>query len=267
MRNCCFWTTIFKCKSGDKSELRTINEITETFDKASLFFGGNTTDLQLETNNNEFSTACFETPKEYFSTDFKLPTSKLKITFPTSETVKFYGASVEKSNVGGVIYHSIGANGAKYSDYNKTPLFWKQLPYLNADCYIISLGTNEAQDQNLTAEGFLEPVKIMINKLKLASPNAAIIITTPPVSYFKKLRPNPSLEIITNAIIQYCNENNLVYWDLFNASNGSEGAKSWKSNQFLNTDLVHFTKKGYVLQADLFVSAFIKTWNEFLSKN
>lgn len=246
--------------------LRSINGTKDTFDKITFFFNSTTTDLQIESETNESAYFCFEKPQDFFTAQLKQPTSAFKITFPTSETVKFFGASVEKDSVGGVIYHSIGANGAKYSDYNKTNFFWKQLPNLKADCYIISLGTNEAQDQYLSAESFLLQVKTMVEKLKIASPNAAIILSTPPVSYYKKLRPNTSLITITNALIEYCNQNNLVYWDLFNVSLGSEGAKNWKNNQLLNTDLVHFTKKGYVLQADLFLTAFIKTWEAFLLK-
>lgn len=247
-------------------ELRTINGTKDSFDKITLFFKSKATDLQIESSTNENDYFCFEKPLDFFTKQFKQSTSGFKITFPTSETVKFFGVSVEKDSVGGVIYHSIGANGAKFSDYNKTNLFWKQLPNLKADCYIISLGTNEAQDQNLTEENFLVQVKTMVEKLRIASPNAAIILSTPPVSYYKKLRPNSSLVTITNAIIEYCNQNNVVCWDLFNASLGSDGAKAWKNNQLLNTDLVHFTKKGYVLQADLFVAAFKKTWEEFLLK-
>jgi lysophospholipase L1-like esterase len=248
-------------------ELRTVNGIKDSFDKISLFFESNTTDLQIESESNDVQNFCFETPQDYISTDLNKMTSSFKITFPTIENVKFYGALVEKNKANGIIYHSIGANGAKYSDFNKTTRFWKQLPKLNADCYIISLGTNEAQEPNFSNEAFLITVRTMVENIKKASPNAVILLSTPPVSYLNKLHPNPSLELITNALIQFCVENNIVYWDLFNASKGSEGALLWKSNQFLNTDLVHFTKKGYALQGDLFVAAFIRTWNEFLLKN
>ena len=36
----------------------------------------------------------------------------------------------------GVIYHSIGVNGAKASDYNKFPILYEQLPVLNPDLII-----------------------------------------------------------------------------------------------------------------------------------
>jgi hypothetical protein len=249
-----------------KIELRAINEVKDTFDKVTLFLGGTVSEIIME-YNDQSENICYNTTPNFAEINLKSSTSSFQLTFPASDIIGFYGASLEKKNTGGILYHSIGANGAKYSDYNKTSLFWNQLKNLNADCYIISLGTNEAQDPNLTAESYILDVKKMVDKIKLLSPNACIILTTPPISYFKKLRPNPILCILTDALIDYCNQNNLIYWDLFSISNGLEGASKWKSSQLLRPDLVHYSKEGYALQGNLFVAAFAKLWNDFLSKN
>lgn len=248
-------------------ELRTINGYRDSFDRVKLFMSGKVSELFLEYNDMQAENACYTMPPNYAAFDLNNTTSGFKLTFPTTDNITFYGASIEKKDACGIIYHSIGANGAKYSDFNKTPRFWKQLKYLNADCYIVSLGTNEAQDPNLTSDSFLVEVKTMVNKLHAISPNASIILTTPPVSFFKKHFPNQSLVVITNALIDYCIKNNLVYWDLFGVSKGLEGAKIWKLNQLLRPDLVHFSREGYTLQGNLFVDAFVKSWNEFLCKN
>lgn len=248
-------------------ELRTINGYTDTFDKVTFFTSENVQQLQIDYNENQKDSIEINASKDFYSLDLKASTSGFKLTFPTDKTIEFYGASIEKKNTNGVIYHSIGANGATFSNYNETPLFWKQVKNLNADCYVISLGTNEAQDQNLTAEEFLESVKLMVENIKLVSPNAVVIFTTPPVSYFRKLKPNPELAIIANALISYSNENNIAYWDLFSNCNGLKGCYKWKKAKLLRSDLVHFSKEGYVLQANLFTDAFSKAWNEFLSKN
>jgi len=247
--------------------LRSINGNKESFDCVKLFLGGKVSELFIEYNDTQAENACYSMAPTYAQFDLKTATSGFKLTFPTTENVTFYGASLEKKETGGIIYHSIGANGAKYADFNKTPRFWQQLKYLNADCYIVSLGTNEAQDPNLTKDGFLMEVNSMVHNLKTIAPNACIILTTPPVSYFKKHIPNQSLVVITNALIEYCNQNNLVYWDLFDISRGLEGAKIWKSNQLLRSDLVHFSREAYLLQGNLFVDAFVKSWNDFLCKN
>lgn len=247
-------------------ELRNINGVKDSFDKVKLFLGGNISELVLE-YNDQSENNCYNAAPDYTEINLKARTSGFKLSIPTTDTIQFYGASLEKKDTSGILYHSIGANGAKYSDFNKTPRFWKQLKNLKADCYVLSLGTNEAQDPNLAAEDFLDQVNITIKKLREISPNACIILTTPPVSYFRKTRPNQSLEVIADALMQFSNENNVVCWDLFNASRGSEGAKSWKTTQLLRSDLVHFSTEGYILQGNLFVDAFVKIWNDFLSKN
>jgi hypothetical protein len=247
-------------------ELRNLNGVKDSFDKVKLFLGGNISELVLE-YNDQSENNCYSIAPDYTEINLKARTSGFKLSIPTTDAVQFYGASLEKKDTSGIIYHSIGANGAKYSDFNKTPRFWSQLKNLKADCYILSLGTNEAQDPNLAAEDFLDQVNITIKKLRAISPNACIILTTPPVSYFRKGRPNQSLEVIADALMQFSNENNVVCWDLFNASRGSEGATAWKSTQLLRSDLVHFSTEGYILQGNLFVDAFVKIWNAFLNKN
>lgn len=248
-------------------ELQSINGIRDNFDKVHLFMGGPVSELFMEYNDTLAENSCFTSYPDYTVFNLKSPTSGFHVTFPTNDTIQFYGASLEKNASSGIIYHSIGANGAKYSDYNKTKQFWKQLNKLRADCYIVSLGTNEAQDPNLTVDEFLKEVKIMVAKLRLVSPDACIILTTPPVSYYKKRNPNFILEVISCALTEYCISNNLLYWDLFSTSKGLEGAKIWKQKQLLRQDLVHFSREGYLLQGNLFVDAFAKVWTEFLYKN
>lgn len=259
----------FGIQSQDKNPefnigLRFINEDRSCFDKVNLFYGNNTSEILIDYNENQRENVCLNESNDYTSINLKSLTSTFKITFPASDTINFYGVSVEKNNEKGLIYHSIGANGAKYSDYNKTSNFWKQLPKLKADCYVISLGTNEAQDQNLTPDIFLADVKKTVDLIKIATPNASIILVSPPISYYKKIKPNPILETMTQAIKDFCFQNNLCFWDLFNVSKGLEGASNWKSLQLLRPDLVHFSKDGYVLQGNLFLTAFSELWNKFL---
>src|SRR5690606_31485683 len=65
---------------------------------------------------------------------------------PNYQKYVLNGLILENGN-SGIIYHSIGVNGAKFLDYNKYPLFFEQLKALNPDLIIISLGTNEAFDK------------------------------------------------------------------------------------------------------------------------
>ncbi len=246
-------------------EMRTINGKKETFDKIDFFHGKGLKEINIEFNEGK-KVVEIDSISEFNSFDLEVPISNFKLSFAKKDSLalSFFGSSVSKKDTSGIIYHSIGANGAKFSDFNKTKLFWKQLPKLNADCYIISLGTNEAQDQNLTSEQFLLQIKTSIEKLNKLSPNAAIVLVTPPLSYFKQKKPNTILKMMSETIKNYSIENGITFWDFFNISKGLNGALTWKKMGLLRPDLVHYSKEGYVLQGNLLADAFAKLYNEFV---
>ena len=132
---------------------------------------------------------------------------------PSDQTKEFFGVSLENSGPG-VIYHTLGVNGARYDQYNIASLFWQQLPALKADLYIISLGTNEAQAASFSETSFLNQLTVFVQKLKQTSPGASILITTAPDSY-KRKHFNTVLRQLNNSISNFCSKNNIPFWDLY----------------------------------------------------
>ncbi|WP_446685096.1 GDSL-type esterase/lipase family protein [Flavobacterium procerum] len=97
------------------------------------------------------------------------------------------GLVLEKDNPG-IIYSGIGVNGAKYSDYNKYPLFFEQLKSLHPDLLVFSLGTNESYDK-LDAEKYIRELREFISKIREQKIEAPIIVMTPPPSLLRR-KPN-----------------------------------------------------------------------------
>lgn len=96
---------------------------------------------------------------------------------------------VLENDAPGIVYHSIGVNGAKASDYNRYPLFFEQLPSLKPDLIVVSLGTNESFDK-MGTDAFLAQLNKLVANIKAQCPDAAILVTTPPPSLFKRKYPN-----------------------------------------------------------------------------
>jgi lysophospholipase L1-like esterase len=187
-----------------------------------------------------------------------------KISSETREVPKIiYGASLENNNPG-IIYHTIGVNGARFDQFNLADLFWQQLPALKADLFIISLGTNEAQWDAFPATAFKKTLQIFIEKLKAVSPQACILFTTAPDSY-KRRRYNEVLRDLNSAIINYCNSNYIPVWDLYRITNGYGSAYSWARRGLMTSDRIHFTAEGYRLQGSLLLSALAKGYNGYTS--
>lgn len=180
------------------------------------------------------------------------------------DSMNVFGVILENENQKGVLYHSIGANGAKYSDYFNNEFFKNQLTELNADCYIISMGTNEAQDANLSYMDMYNMIETSVNQIQSISPNIPIILTTPGCSYLKKKYPNPILPTVRAAMEHYAFTHQLAFYDLYSICKCDNQTDEWRFSSLLNQDLVHYTQKGYQLQGDLFNQALANAWNYFL---
>lgn len=153
------------------------------------------------------------------------------------------------NNKQGVVYHSIGINGAKYIDYNKSDLFFKELEYIHPDLIIVSLGTNEAFDKKYIAEDFYSDADFFLKKVKKITGCDNILITTPPSSLINRSKPNPKLKLFTQDLIDIANKNNYAIWNLYNIMGKEKGMINWYSKGFAKKDKIHFIKKGYLLQA------------------
>jgi len=193
-------------------------------------------------------------PSEYTNDYVKFTSTeniKEMYLFSKNETknLALYGFILE-NKYHGVVYNSIGINGAKCADFTKFPLFFKQLSYLKSDLIIISLGTNESFDK-LDEFKFIERFLNLITSIKKENSSVSILVTTPPASLFNRKKKNPFIE----KYIKQIKENMFVYnyavWDLYAAFGGHERILQNYKNKLMAKDKIHYTKKGYEQQADL----------------
>ena len=234
----------------------------DAFDIVRLFTGKNTGCFTLRYNGTEEKEVCME-PKNSFDAAviplrMKSRTIFLSRVSPDSTGFAFYGASFEKKNTPGIIYHSIGVNGAEFASYNSTPLFFDQIATLNADCYIISLGTNEAQRRNLNTEDFALQVRSLLTHLRQISPDAVFIITTPAPSFLNSVAINPKIRMVSEVLVKVSDEEKISSWDLYGISGGDKGLAMFQIYGLYRPDLLHFNKAGYELQGDMLLAALLK---------
>jgi lysophospholipase L1-like esterase len=174
-----------------------------------------------------------------------------------------FGVELENGNPG-ILYHAIGVNGAKYAHYNQALYFARQTQALLPELFIISLGTNESIDYPYIDKSFFQQIDKLIESLKKYNPQAKFILVTPPDAFKKKIKSNPGIQIIREQIIQYAVENGLAFWDMYKALGGTGAANTWRKEGLLRPDGVHFTKEGYQYQGDLFYSAIMKCYNQYV---
>lgn len=182
---------------------------------------------------------------------------------PALESKEFaLNGIVLENNTSGIVYHTIGVNGAKCSDFTKYPLFFEQLSALQPDLVIISLGTNESFDKMVTPE-FMTQLKLMKNQILSQNPNAFILITTPPPSQFKRRYPNTFVADYTREILAQSTTENYAVWDLYSQLGGLFGINKNLQEGIIGGDRVHYTKKGYKYKGQLFLEAFMNAFQNF----
>jgi hypothetical protein len=201
---------------------------------------------------------------------FDKPMRQIYLRNKTSDTAmkhatRIYGMLLENDSAG-VLYNMIGVNGAEYRHYNMSKYFFQQFSYLSADLVIISMGTNEAFYSGFDKDLFYRNIDSLVTNLKNINPNAAVLLTTPGDS-FKKSRKgrvkNPDMKIAKETVIKYCLDHDLAYWDLYEIMGGYGSMAKWYAVQLSAKDRVHFSGKGYQIQADLFYQAFLKGYEKY----
>ena len=166
----------------------------------------------------------------------------------------FYAGNGKK----GVIYNSLGVNGAEYRHYNEAQYFAEQSQALTPDLIIISLGTNEAANLKFDELTFYNQIDKLVNDLQNYNPNATILLTTPADNYRKRRYTNAIIKRVSETIVTYCLEHNMPYWDLYKISGGYKSAKYWKKHRLFAKDFLHYSRQGYEVQGTLLYNALMK---------
>ena len=169
---------------------------------------------------------------------------------------------VLENNDSGILYHNSGVNGAKFSDYNKYPLFFEQLKALHPDVLVLSFGTNESFDK-MNAEDFIIQLDLFISNARKQNPFVEIIISTPPPSLFKRKYPNTFVADYSKKIIDLAFSRRVAIWDLYTDMGGLYGINHNAKAGLIGPDRVHYTKAGYVKQGNLLAKAIIEGFENY----
>ncbi len=192
------------------------------------------------------------------------------ITDERYNTPVFYGFSLENARPG-VLYHSVGVNGACCSHYTETGLI-EQSAGLHPDLIVISLGTNEAASARFDKNVFRDALDALIKRLRQVNPEAAFLLVAPMENYRRAYVRgrrtyvlNKNLNVLHRMVREYAESNKLAYWDMYSVCGGEGAAEAWFKNGLMTRDRIHFTAEGYQLQGMLMYEAFINSYNRNLT--
>jgi len=200
------------------------------------------------------------------SVRFQQPTNYVRIQAEQTEigqSSMAINGVILQNNKPGVLYSSVGINGAHFSDYNSSPLFYRQIKVLKPDLVIISLGTNEGANIKVTEEEIMTSVSTMVQSIRLVNPETCILIATPADDYFRKKYKNPYLEAVHRALVKSAEQEGVACWDMYSISGGFGSCTEWRKAGMLQKDGVHYNKQGYTLQGSLLYKALIDSYLKY----
>lgn len=168
----------------------------------------------------------------------------------------------------GILYHSMGVNGATVSQYLRSSNFQNQMVDLDAKLTVISFGTNDCYtySSKFCSSCVKEDYQKMIQRIRKQDPDMAILITTPSDHFFRRRYSNKNLVKLRNILYEIVDEENVALWDLYQIMGGKNSILDWQKASLARRDLIHFTKEGYEKQGDLLYRALMYHYErDFLS--
>jgi lysophospholipase L1-like esterase len=174
-----------------------------------------------------------------------------------------YGLSLENDDPG-IVYTSIGVNGAKTSSYLRNEMFVDQLKTVNPDLVVFCIGINDAYYDNFKPKEYTDNYEKLMQWIQSVNPNVEFLFVTNNDSYFKRKYPNKRVFKAREVMVDLAKKHDAGLWDLFEVMGGLGSVKYWEENGYAKADKIHFTDKGYQLIGNLMFQALMNDYDKYL---
>ncbi|WP_346858003.1 GDSL-type esterase/lipase family protein [uncultured Draconibacterium sp.] len=255
--------------SAPKAELTILlekeNQLDYSFNKFRVYYQNSEKNYKVLVDSALLVKA--EQTDEYIDFEINQYVDSLKITveknYNSTGAFSLLGITTE-SAPNGIMYHSIGVNGAHVPAFLRCQLFEEQLAELKPDLVILGLGINDAYGNKFSQSKFESNYAELIAKIRKAAPNTAIIFTSNNDSYLYRRYVNKNGEKVQDSMFKLAKRFDAGVWDLYTVMGGLNSIVLWQKNNLAQSDRVHFTREGYLLVADLFFNALVQDFEKYI---
>jgi hypothetical protein len=207
--------------------------------------------------DSAYTQLIFESEQNYLDIEF-LKKSEIG-------TFVLHGFSFDNDDPG-IVYHSLGVNGAEVESWLKCPKMISEIQTLHPDLIIISLGTNDSYTSKFNDTEFETNVRRLLARMEQAAPNAAILWVTPGDNYRYRRYLNYSTSKASEVILKVAKEEQIMVWDFYDIMGELNAIMNWSYAGLVAKDRLHYNKQGYELQGNLLFNAFLKSYNDHIEK-
>jgi LysM repeat protein len=182
----------------------------------------------------------------------------LKKSDSAQKSFEIYGISIENPEDKGVLFHSVGINGAGHYSLLRQNLMAEQLSLMAPDAVILDLGANDFYRGTLNKEEFSNNLLKIVNTIRSSAPQTCIILSCSQDIY-RGGYSLPDCLIFSDVIKTFAQRNRCAFYDWYWVSGGRFSMMKWSQSGLAKWDLVHLTHPGYLLKGQLMAESYAKT--------
>lgn len=174
-----------------------------------------------------------------------------------------YGLSIESAENKGILYHSVGINGAGFRSLFNQNLMEEQLKSISPDMIILDLGINDFFRGSFNYQYIMSSLNKAIEFFRNTVPDAVIMIPNAQDIYFRgrNIKNCEDYSVLTRLVAK---EQGVVLYDYYNISGGRYSMNSWSKLGLSQRDKTHLSFKGYKLKGELYCNAILNSYYNFL---
>ncbi|MCE3007299.1 MAG: LysM peptidoglycan-binding domain-containing protein [Bacteroidetes bacterium] len=176
---------------------------------------------------------------------------------------QLYGISLETEDDAGILYHSVGINGAAFGHVLKQGRMEEELGAIQPDLVVIDLAGNEFY-LGLDETSFRERLTQVVKVVRQAAPAASILITCSQDIYRSYYVNIGEAERAAEISKEVAFANNCAFYDYYHITGGRYSMLKWRSFQLAKQDRIHLTYEGYQLKGELFANALLTSYHQYL---
>ncbi|MFM7813382.1 MAG: LysM peptidoglycan-binding domain-containing protein [Flavobacteriales bacterium] len=207
-------------------------------------------------------------PIQYRCSLKNAPTAQLRFRCVKSDSLQrcavIYGISLTSANNQGIVYHSVGINGARINAVPKMTLLNTQLQSIQPDLILFDLCANDMAFGAFDSSAVRRDLDEALGIIRSACPHACIIITGLQDIYIKGRNVDNAAHY-SHFLRQYAFDHDLALYDYFRVAGGRYSMKKWNKQGLCAKDMCHLSRQGYELKGQLVTNALIETYLHYLS--
>ena len=252
-----------------------VRSLSKNFQKVKIFYGFNTMPFMVELNSEDktLDAELFPVTNSLNSMSLDIDNSinSFELKFKGENSPLIFGLSLETEK--GIGVDNIPIRGSSGNNFTKTDMVFMQdmLKMLNARLIILQFGVNVVPNIVESYKYYETQLYNQLVAIQKAKPDASIVlIGVSDVARKEGMRyvSYPNIEKIRDAQRKAAFRAGVPFWDCYKAMGGQNSMVAWENAQppLANKDFIHFTYRGANLIAEMFYSALMSEYSDYLSR-